>query len=95
MRKRRDWIVVAVIAVLLAAGVVLVGTAVPGATGGRAPPARRRRRGLRPLPASCCRSARTARFVKEYTLADLEAMTPFAGFAGFRNSGPTSPAPRR
>ena len=30
MKRRRDWIVVAVVAALLAVGVVLVGTAMPG-----------------------------------------------------------------
>ena len=86
MKRRRDWIVVAVVAALLAVGVVLVGTAMPGATG-RASAA-----GSSPSPwpspsaGVVLQVGQNGSFVKEYTLADLQAMTPFPGFAGFRNS---------
>lgn len=85
MRRRRDWIVVTVIAVLLAAGVVLVGTAMPGATGRASAAGSSPSPWPSPSPGVVLQVGQNGSFVKEYTLADLEAMTPFAGFAGFRN----------
>ena len=81
MRKRRDWIVVVIVAVLLAAGVVLAGTVAPGATG-RASAAGT----PSPSPSVVLQVEHNGTVVKAYTLDELEALTPFPGYAGFRNS---------
>ncbi len=85
MRKRRDWIVVAIVAVLLAAGVVLAGTVAPGATG-KASAA-----GSSPSPSSPLRRApgRAQRHVRQGLHArrarGADAVSR-ARYAGFRNS---------
>ena len=74
MRKRTNWTVVAIVAALLTAAILLAGTV---ATPRRAPPRARR------LPKSVLNVDRNGTLVKGYTLAQLEAMTPFPGFAGY------------
>ncbi len=89
MRKRRDWIVVAVIAALLSAGAVLAGTVVPGATGKASAAGSSPSPWPSPSPSVVLQVGHNGTFVKEYTLADLEALGggPFDGYAGFMNSG--------
>ncbi|MGD0998817.1 MAG: hypothetical protein ABR941_10950, partial [Thermoleophilia bacterium] len=92
MRRRRDWIVVAIVAVLLAAGVVLAGTLVPGATGKATAAGSSPSPWPSPSPGVILQVGHDGTFVKQFTLADLEALTPFPGaslpsYAGFMNSG--------
>ncbi len=80
MRRRTDWIVLAIVAALLAAGILLAATIVPGATGrasalGTPSPS--------PSPSVVLQVNRNGALVKSYTLDQIEAMTPFAGFAGY------------
>ena len=87
MKNRRDWIAVVVVAVLLAVGVVLAGTAAPGAAGkagadGTSSPSP----WPSPTPGVVLQVGHDGTFFKSYTLADLEALTPFPGYAGFRKS---------
>src|SRR5664280_2685429 len=85
MRKRKDWIAVALVAALMAVAVVLVGSMAPGATG------RASASGSSPSPwpspsaGVVLQVGQNGAFVKSYTLADLEALTPFPGYAGFKN----------
>ena len=83
MKKRRDWIVVTIVAALLTAGVVLAGAVAPGA-GGRA------NADGTPSPSAISGAVlqveHNGTVVKDYTLDQLEALTAFPGFAGFRNS---------
>ena len=93
MRKRKDWIVVALVAALLAVAVVLVGSVVaPGAAGKTLSKAAGKTTvgdtpSSWPSPAAgvVLQVGLNGTFVKSYTLADLEALTPFAGHAGFKN----------
>lgn len=89
MRKRRDWIVVGVVAALLAAAVVLVGTIAPGATGKAVALGTTPSPWPSPSAGVVLQVGHEGTFVKEYTLADLEALGagPFNGFAGYMNSG--------
>jgi hypothetical protein len=86
MRNRKDLIAVVVVAALLAVAVVLVGTVAPGATGkasadGTSSPSP----WPSPSPSVVLQVGHDGTFVKQYTLADLEALTPFSGYAGFKN----------
>jgi len=89
MKKRRDWIVVGIVAAVLAVAVVLAGTVVPGAAG------RAVALGTTPSPwpspsaGVVLQVGHDGTFKKQYTLADLQALGqgPFNGFAGFMNSG--------
>lgn len=85
MRKRRDWIAVGVVAALLAAAVVLAGTVTPGATGKAVALGTSPSPWPSPSAGVVLQVGQNGTFVKEYTLADLEALTPFPGYAGFRN----------
>ena len=85
MRKRTNWMVVAVVAALVAAGVLLVGTAVPGATG------KAKADTPSPTPSPVLNVNRNGKLVKAYTLDQLEAMTPFAGFAGYMGKAAHGP----
>lgn len=89
MRMRRDWIVVGVVAALLAAAIVLVGTVTPGATGKAVALGTSPSPWPSPSAGVVLQVGHEGSFVKEYTLADLEALGagPFNGFAGFMNSG--------
>ncbi len=94
MRRRRDLMILAVVAAILVASVMLAGSVARGATGGRtavgAPPSP----WPSPSPSVVLQVGHNGTFVKEYTLADLEALpasSPGAavvnGYAGFMNSG--------
>ncbi len=89
MRKRRDWIVVAVVAALLSAGAGLAGTVVPGATGKASAAGSSPSPWPSPSPSVVLQVGHNGTFVMEYTLADLEALGggPFDGYAGYMNSG--------
>jgi hypothetical protein len=79
MSKRTNWFVVVIVAALLAAVVVLAGAVVPGATGKASAAA-----AATPSPSPVVLQVeRNGHVAKAYSLDQLEAMTPFAGFAGY------------
>ena len=91
MRKRADWMIVAIVAALLAAGVLVATAAVPGATG--------KARADTPSPSPSPSASFTlnvrhnGKLVKSYTLDQVEAMTAFNGWAGYAGKGGTSHGP--
>jgi hypothetical protein len=85
MRKRKDWIAVALVAVLLAVAVVLAGSMAPGATSRASATGSSPSPWPSPSPGVVLQVGQNGTFVKAYTLADLEALAPFAGYAGFKN----------
>ena len=98
MRKRRDWIAVAVVAALLAAASCSPARSRP------ARPARRSPLGTSPSPwpspsaGVMLQVGQNGSFVKEYTLVDLEAMTPFrlrTATPGSRTAANVDTDPRR
>ncbi len=88
MRKRRDWIAVGVVAALLAAAVVLAGTVAPGATGKAVALGTSPSPWPSPSAGVVLQVGQNGTFVKEYTLADLEALDAGSlhGYAGFMNT---------
>jgi hypothetical protein len=93
MKKRRDWIVVGIVAAVLAVAVVLAGTVVAGASGKSAAPRTSPSDWPTPSPSASVvlQVGYKGTLVKQYTLADLQALGQgsFIGYAGFMNSGDT------
>ncbi len=87
MRKHTNWIVVTIVAALVAAVIVLVGTAVPGATS-KANAAAAATPSPSPIVLQVMRDGAVA---KSYTLDQVEALTPLAGFAGYRGGSSHGP----
>ena len=92
MKRRRDLTILVVVAAILAASVVLAGSVARGATGGGT--ALGTTPWPSPSPSVVLQVGHNGAFVKEYTLADLQALPAsspgaavFNGWTGFMNSG--------
>jgi hypothetical protein len=90
MRTRRDWIIVATVAALVAVGIVLAGTLVPGTTG-KAGAASLATPSPTPAASPVLTVERNGVVAKSYTLDQVEAFTPFAGFAGYAGKSAHGP----
>ncbi len=94
MKRRRDLMTLVVVAAILAASVVLAGSVARGATGGGTALGVSPSPWPSPSPSVVLQVGHDGTFVKEYTLADLEALPAsdpgtavFNGYAGFMNTG--------
>ena len=94
MKRRRDLMILVVVAAILVAGVMVAGSVARGATGGGTALGASPSPWPSPSPSVVLQVGHNGTFVKEYTLADLEALPAsdpgaavFSGWAGHMNSG--------
>ena len=91
MKRRRDLMILVVIAAILAASVMLAGSIARGATGGGTALGTSPSPWPSPSPGVVLQVGHNGTFVKQYTLADLEALDAGAavvnGYAGYEDSG--------